>query len=87
MFSDHVHPELLQQPEIIHHGFQRGRQVDAIGPVSLVECSELENELAVQERSLDPLDDARLNGTKCRITLDRVVSHLDANVVDIWRVW
>ena len=56
MLSDHVEAQALQHLEIVDHGFATRGSVKTIRPVALVERTEVEEEFAVDEWSLNAID-------------------------------
>lgn len=86
MLPNHVHSDALQDMEIKDHRLQCGWSIDSIGPVSLVQSAELEDKLSVQKGPFDSLDRAYFKGSESCIAAHLVVPHLDADVVEVWRV-
>lgn len=87
MFPDRVHAQVLQNPEIEYESLKGRSQVEAVGPVALVEGAELEDKLAVQEWPPHAVDDTRGNCAESCVALDDIISQADGNVVQGWRVW
>jgi hypothetical protein len=44
MFSDHVHTDILEDLEVVYHGFVVWRCIESVGPVSLTDRSARQNE-------------------------------------------
>lgn len=82
----HIHAETLDYLEVVDHGFQRRRCVNAVWPVSLVEWAKEKLELAVEQGPLDPIDLAGGDGPEARVALDLVFAHLDSHVVQSRRI-
>ena len=85
MLPDHVHAHALEQLEIVHHGLHSRREVDTIRPVALVQRAPLEDELAIQQGSLHAVDFCGRDGAEASVAADRVRTHGDGDIVEIWR--
>ena len=86
MFPDHVEAQILQDLEIIDHGLPVRRRVNTIRPVPLVQCTEHENELAIQQWAPDSVNSAFGDRSESGIAVNLIVSHSDGDVVQIGRV-
>lgn len=86
MLADHVHAKVLQDVKVKLHGLVGRRRVDAIGPVSLVESAELEDEFAVQQRPSHAVDHTGGDGAEARVTADLIVAQAHGDIVKRGRV-
>jgi hypothetical protein len=86
MFADHVISDLLQRHQVIPQSLQARGRVQAIRPEALVQGTELEEELAIEQRALDAVDLASGDGSESGIALDGVASELDGDVVQGGRI-
>lgn len=59
MLAHHVETQVLEYLQIVNHGLSVGGQVQAIGPVTLVQSAHEENKVTVDERSLNSINHAR----------------------------
>lgn len=82
MLADHIEAQALQHLQVVDHGFPIRRQVQPIGPVSLVECAEQEFKLAVKHRPLYLVDDAAADCAESRVAVDDFIAHGDCHVVE-----
>lgn len=69
MLSNHVEAELFQKLQIRNHGLSVRRRVQAIRPKSLIEGSELEHKLPVQQWPGDVLNFTFGNSSEARVAL------------------
>ncbi len=69
MLADHVHAEFLDDFEVVDHGFESGGRVDAVGPEPLVEGTKQKQRLAVEQRTLNVVDEAGGYGAKAGVAL------------------
>lgn len=86
MLADHVVSDILQGSQIECHGFYSRRSVNSVWPITLVECAKRENKFAVQKRALNAVDHASRNGSESGITLDRITSKFDCDVIQGWTI-
>lgn len=86
MFSDHIETQVFQNLEIIDHGFAIGRREQTIRPIALVQCTEHENELAIQQWAPDSVNSAFGDSSESSIAVNLIVSHSDGDVVQVGRV-
>lgn len=87
MLAKHVEAQVLQHLEIVFHCLAIGRRVETIWPVSLIEGAKLENELSVEQRTLDTIDFTATDSPKCGVAADDIVTKSDGHVVECRRVW
>ena len=86
VFSDHIEPQTFQNLEIIDHGLAIGGREQTIWPITLVQCSEHENELAIQQRTHDTINSSFGDRSEPGITVNFIIPHSDGDVVQIGRV-
>lgn len=86
MFAKHVEAKVLQHLQIIFHSLAIGWRVQAVRPVALVESSELEYKLAIQQRALNAIDLSTANSAESRVAGDNVVPESYADIVQCRRV-
>lgn len=83
VFSDHIEPQTFQNLEIIDHGLAIGGREQTIRPITLVQCSEHENELAIQQWAPDSVNSAFGDRSESGIAVNLIVSQSDGDVVQI----
>ena len=83
MFPDHVESQIFQNLEIINHGFAVGGREKPIRPIALVQCTEHENELAIQQWAPDSVNSAFGDRSESGIAVNLIVSQSDGDVVQI----
>lgn len=84
MLSHHVETKALQNLEIVDHGFATRGSVETIWPVALVQSTEVEEEFAVDERSLDAIDFTLRDGPETGVACHFIIlleTQLSANVL------
>jgi hypothetical protein len=86
MLADHVETKVLEHFDVIHHGLMVGRSVQTVGPVTLIESTELEDELAIQQVASDALDLANRDGTEASVAVDLIIAQGHGEVVQGRRV-
>lgn len=83
MFTNSVETKALEHLQVIHHGLAVGRQVQPIGPESLIQSGHQKGKFAIEKRSLDAVDFSDLDAAECCIAADGVVAHGYSDVVEI----
>lgn len=81
VLADHVEAQVLEHLKIEDHGLTVGGSVQAIGPVTLVKSTELEDELAIQQMARDSFNLALGDGAEASIAVDLVVTQSNGEVV------
>lgn len=73
MFSDHVEAQILEDLEIVDHGFKVGGSIQTIWPVSLVQSAKLEDKLPIQQVTNHTINLSLLDGSEARVAADAVI--------------
>lgn len=87
MLSQHVEPQTLQRLDVEHHCLVSGRGVHSIGPEALIKSSKQEDEVTIQQRPFDSIDESAGDGPEASIALDIIITELDVDVIEVRRVW
>jgi len=86
VLAQHVKTEALQLLQVIHEGLVVGRNIDAVRPEALVQGTELEEELPVDQGPLDAVDLTAGDRAEASVGCHLVVADGDAQVVAVtWR--
>ena len=75
MFPKHIETKAFQHLQVIDHGFSIWWRVKSIWPVPLIQSSEHEDELSIQEWSDNSIHNAFRNGSETCVTSNLVVAH------------
>lgn len=87
MLAKHVEAKVLQHLQIVLHSLTIRWRVEAIWPVPLIESTELEDKLSVEEWALNTINLAPAYGTESSVTADDIVTEAHADIVERGRVW
>ena len=86
MLADHVESQPLEQLQIVLHGFLGRGSVETIGPVSLVQSTEHEHKLAIEQGSDNTIHRALGDRAESSVALDGFVAEGDSHIVQFRRL-
>lgn len=86
VFAQHVVTDALENLDIIDHSLQGRRCIDTIGPETLIQGTELEEEFTIEQWTLNIVNHATRNRPKAGIALDGFTAKFDRDVVQRGRI-
>ena len=87
MLPNHVETKFLQHLQIVNHSLSVRRGMETIRPVTLIKGCESEDELAIYQRSHNPIDNSLGDGSESGVTVNFIGTHPDSDVVEVGCIW
>lgn len=87
VFAHHVEPKTLEHLQIVDHRLIIGRGVETIWPIALIQSAKDEDEFAIQERPLDPLDNPSRYRAEASVAVNFIIAHRHSEIVEHRRGW
>jgi hypothetical protein len=87
MFPQHIVSDILQDLDIVHHRLIRGRSIQSIWPIPLIERTEWKDRLAIQHHSLHAIDGVSSDGPETSVAADLLAAAFDHHIVQVGFTW
>lgn len=83
MLANSVETQVFQHFQIIHHCLMIWRRVQSIGPIALVQSTEHEDKLAIEQRSLNTIDHASGDCAEADVALHLILVQAHGHIVKV----